>query len=176
VERESDPPTSDIRELPRGRPRVIDHSNFVGEQMARRQAASPATSRSSAAARSDPETWSAQPDHRAAGLARAPTIGPWAYRHVRLLVNRCGTDILRVVVFPRSALQLTAQRCAKSASLHTARTQGTGCLAAAGTTKCSPAKRSRPARLALVHRRSPETVPNRRPRRSRTVARGDLKW
>jgi hypothetical protein len=29
---ESDPPTSDVRELPRGRPRVIDHSNFVGHE------------------------------------------------------------------------------------------------------------------------------------------------
>jgi hypothetical protein len=73
----------------------------------------------------------------AAGLVRWQTIGPWAYRHVRLLVNRCGTDVLRVAVFRRSALQLTAQSCAKGASLQTARMQGAGYVAAAGTTEIS---------------------------------------
>src|SRR3982074_3350098 len=28
--KESDPPTSDVRDLPPGRPRVVDYSNFVG--------------------------------------------------------------------------------------------------------------------------------------------------
>ena len=165
VERESDPPTSDVRELPRARPRVIDHSNFVGRPEGSSPSASPATNRSPTAARSEPETWSAQPDHRAAGFARAQT-GPLAYRHVRLLVNRCGTDVLRVAVFRRSASQLTAQPRANSDSLQTARMHGTGYVAAAGTTECSPAKCSQPARRALVHRRSPEAVPNRRPARS----------
>ena len=166
MERESDPPTSDVRELPRGRPRVIDHSNFVGRAEGSSPSASPATNRSPTAARSEPETWSAQPDHRAAGFARAQT-GPLAYRNVRLLVNRCGTDVLRVAVFRRSASQLTAQPCAIGASLQTARMHGAGYVAAAGTTECSPAtcrqsSGSASACPTVVARQ--ESVPNAAPR------------
>ena len=175
MERETDPPTSDVREQPRRRPRVIDHSNFVGRADGSSQAGRPPPS-------VDPRLLGQIPKHGQRNQIIAPLdllvrrrLVPWP-TNVRLPVNRCGTDVLRVVVFQRSALQRTAQPCAKTASLHTARTQGTGYVAAAGSVHERSADRH-PARRALVRRSSlAGDSRERRPRRSWSVAVGGSRW